>query len=349
MYLDQRKALVNDMRVRKVGGEFVHRSLGVFAMRALEVCELDQFKLLASRAARGAVGALEQHVAIFGVRVRTERKNFAGGDDVLAVSQSKELQRTDLLVAFFADCDDDVADAWNRGLGDALHLVDALGVKTPRGLQKGDNLLLGGRVGGKINGLGLGESRLVGTRLGWSGRHVDGLWSGRGVLRKGIVEREPEERRKRVRPTGCGESGKRDDESIKRISPFSRPPRPSRAKRQPLGLYLNAGGYGKPAPHSKGLAGDLEHGRSLLAFVLGTLDQVHYMFDDFRGKTVRFGDLRGGLVALDVGLEDRVEDFIGRQRVGVLFWSGRSSAEGALVRMASGMISRSRFTQRLSA
>jgi hypothetical protein len=82
-------------------------------------------------------------------------------------------------------------------------------------------------------------------------------------------------------------------------------------KDRALGLYLNAGGNGKPAPHAEGLGGNFEDGRCLLAFVLGALNKVDYMFDDGRGKTVRRGDLGGGFVALDVGLEDRIENFVG--------------------------------------
>src|SRR5580698_2081423 len=85
-----------------------------------------------------------------------------------------------------------------------------------------------------------------------------------------------------------------------------------------LWLDLGAGGYGKPAAHAEGFRRDFEDRRGLLALVLGALDQMDHVFDDGRRKTVGRDNLRGGFIALDVGLKDGIENFVGRQRVRIL-------------------------------
>ena len=50
-----------------------------------------------------------------------------------------------------------------------------------------------------------------------------------------------------------------------------------------------------------------------MAFVLAALHQAHYLLDETQGKTVCLGDLLGGFVALDIGLENGIENFVGRQ------------------------------------
>ena len=48
------------------------------------------------------------------------------------------------------------------------------------------------------------------------------------------------------------------------------------------------------------------------------LDQAHHLLDEFEGKSVCLGDLLGGLVALDVGFENRIKNLVRRQRVSIL-------------------------------
>jgi hypothetical protein len=97
----------------------------------------------------------------------------------------------------------------------------------------------------------------------------------------------------------------------------------------------------------KDLGGDLEGlGRGLLALVLGALDEAHYLFDDRARENRMQRRSARGFVALDVGFEDGIENLVGRQRIGVLLiWP--QLGRGGLVRMASGMISPLRLTQRL--
>ena len=110
-------------------------------------------------------------------------------------------------------------------------------------------------------------------------------------------------------------------------------------------LYLNFDGNGKSAAHAKGLCSHLQDRRGLLAFVLRALYQANHLLDEREGNTVLLRDVFRGLVALDVGFENGVEDIVGRQRVGI-FLVGAQLGRGRLLRMASGMISPLRLTQR---
>src|SRR5580698_991380 len=121
----------------------------------------------------------DQGCAILRVGMLAEGQDLIVGDDVLAVGESEELERSALFAALFSDQDDDAADAGHGGLKNARDLVDAIGIVAPGGLQEGLNLLLGGRVGSEIGGLGLGKGRAgcFSRRCGGSSGYV-----GRGRL-----------------------------------------------------------------------------------------------------------------------------------------------------------------------
>ena len=123
MNLDQGEALIDDVRVGEIRGELVHGGLRIFAVRALEVSELDEFQVFACSALGWAVSALNERAAVFRVGMLSERQDFSAGDDVLAVRQSEELERAGLLIAFFTNEDYYAADAWDAGLGNALNLI----------------------------------------------------------------------------------------------------------------------------------------------------------------------------------------------------------------------------------
>ena len=129
--LHQRVALVDDVRIREVGSDFIHCGLSVFAMRALEVGELDEFQVFAGPAARWAICTLEQNGAIFGIRMCAEGENFTPGNDMFSVGEGEELERTDLLVPFFADQNYNISDAWNGCLHNPLDLVDPFRIIAP--------------------------------------------------------------------------------------------------------------------------------------------------------------------------------------------------------------------------
>src|ERR1700722_9237537 len=82
-------------------------------------------------------------------------------------------------------------------------------------------------------------------------------------------------------------------------------------------LDLNFDRDGKPAPHPEGFAGDFENGSGLLPLVLTAFDELEDGTDEGDRNALVGGDLFGGAVALDVGLEDGIEDLVGRERVGV--------------------------------
>ncbi len=142
----KRIVLKDDARLGKIHRELVHVGLRLLAMGALEIGELNQFQILGGYPAIGAIGLLLQLGAKIGKRIRPERNNLVAGDDVLAVGQGKELERGGLLFAgLVADKDDHLADAFDRGLEDGLHLPDAVIVVAPTGLEKGVDGLLGRR------------------------------------------------------------------------------------------------------------------------------------------------------------------------------------------------------------
>ena len=62
------------------------------------------------------------------------------------------------------------------------------------------------------------------------------------------------------------------------------------------------------------LRADLDPGRRLAALVLGAVDEPDHLVDDLLGQAAA-DQLLAALVLLDVGLEDRVEQVVGRQRV----------------------------------
>src|SRR5262245_19813814 len=67
----------------------------------------------------------------------------------------------------------------------------------------------------------------------------------------------------------------------------------------------------KTAVASEGAGGDLGAGRRLAALVFGAVDELDHPTDG-RGVEPHLDDLLEALVVLDVGLEDRVEDRVGR-------------------------------------
>ena len=72
-----------------------------------------------------------------------------------------------------------------------------------------------------------------------------------------------------------------------------------------------------PAVAAERLAGDLDAGRLLAALVLGQVDEPDDAVDVL-GRQAARDELLAAEVLLDVALEDRVEDRVGRQRVLVL-------------------------------
>src|SRR3984957_6576869 len=83
-------------------------------------------------------------------------------------------------------------------------------------------------------------------------------------------------------------------------------------------LYLNFYGDGKTAPHAKRLAGDLEHRRCLLSFVLTALHQLDDMTDGCEIKMVFGRNLFRSFVPLNISLQNRIEHLVGRQRICIL-------------------------------
>jgi len=131
MDLRQGKALINKMRIGKIGKQLLDCGLSVLAMRALKIGELYDLQILAGRAFTWPIRALLQLSPVLGVGMIAEGQNFAARDDVLAIGQRKELERAGLLAALFAHSDDHAADAGHRGFQNALNLVDTVGVVAP--------------------------------------------------------------------------------------------------------------------------------------------------------------------------------------------------------------------------
>ena len=97
-----------------------------------------------------------------------EGDDLVAGDDVLAVGKRKELQR---LTAFpCRSCRRSrtitLLTPSDRGLQDGLHLPHAVLVVAPVGLEESVDRFLGGRGGGEVGRIGLGED----WRPGWGGR-----------------------------------------------------------------------------------------------------------------------------------------------------------------------------------
>src|SRR5579872_42178 len=85
----------------------------------------------------------------------------------------------------------------------------------------------------------------------------------------------------------------------------------------PSSLYLNLHGNGKSAARAERLRCDLQNRRRLLALVLRALHQPHHLLDEVERKTALRGDALRRLIPLHVGLDNRIEDFIWRQRIGI--------------------------------
>ena len=142
----ERVVLENDARLGKIGDELVHVGLRSFAMRALEVSELDEFEILGRRTAIGAVGALLEHGAVLGKGMLAEGNDPFADDDVLLIGRGEEGEAIGLLLAgLVADEDDDLADAGDLGLLDCLNLPHGVGVEAEIGLHEGVDDFLGGR------------------------------------------------------------------------------------------------------------------------------------------------------------------------------------------------------------
>ena len=82
---------------------------------------------------------------------------------------------------------------------------------------------------------------------------------------------------------------------------------------QPLKRFVI--GRRRSRPNARGR--DLDPGRRLAALVLGGVDHPDHAVDHLGGHSAA-DQLLAALVLLDVGLEDRVEQVVGRQGVGVL-------------------------------
>ena len=75
---------------------------------------------------------------------------------------------------------------------------------------------------------------------------------------------------------------------------------------------------GNLRPMPKDLLVTLRTGAACWRLYSTALDQMHHLLDEFQGKSVCLGDLLRRFIAFDIGFEDRIENLVGRQRVGVL-------------------------------
>src|SRR6266704_4500133 len=82
------------------------------------------------------------------------------------------------------------------------------------------------------------------------------------------------------------------------------------------GEAVEAVGDRQAAVLAEGAAGHLGAGRRLAALVLGAVDHAQHPLDDGGVEALRHDLLCAGVV-LDVAVQDRVEDVVVRQRVGV--------------------------------
>src|SRR6202000_959588 len=96
MQIDDRKALINHASVREVLYEIVHRSLSLFAMRALQVSKLHQHQVLTCGPTRCSIRPGLQRLANIRKRRRTKRYYGIAGNGMFAVRRHKEHRRLNL-------------------------------------------------------------------------------------------------------------------------------------------------------------------------------------------------------------------------------------------------------------
>ena len=138
MNVYQREELKDDVRLGEVVGELVHDGLGILAVRALQVGELDQLKIPGGCAAGGAVGTGAEQVAGFGEGSGAEEDDTGAlADGVLAVGGDVEGGAFDLGAGLLTS--DEYDDAGDAGRGGGLNghdAVEAVGVIAPGGVKE---------------------------------------------------------------------------------------------------------------------------------------------------------------------------------------------------------------------
>src|SRR5580658_6873974 len=129
--------LEDDARLGEVRCQLLHVRLCLFAMRALEVSELDNLKVLRCRTFVRTVGLLLQDGTIFRVGMIAEGNDLVPRDDVLLVLQDKKPNAGRLRFSgLVGHVDGNPADPFYRGLLDGPDFKDAVFVVSPTVLEK---------------------------------------------------------------------------------------------------------------------------------------------------------------------------------------------------------------------